>query len=75
MIPIDKHLKYPICLVIYIFELKYLDYLNKPEASCGAGAQGCDCKRDRLWVEFPLEEIKYLIFLFLRSGVEAKRSV
>ena len=35
----------------------------------------CDCKRDWMWVRSPLEEINYLfkfIFLFLRSGVEAK---
>ena len=24
----------------------------------------CDCKRDKLWVRFPLEEMKYLIFPF-----------
>ena len=29
--------------------------------SRGAEAQACDCKKDRLWVLFPLEEIKYLI--------------
>ena len=28
------------------------------------------CKCDRLWVQFPLEEVKYLIFCILRSGVE-----
>ena len=39
----------------------------------------CDCKIDWLWVQSPLEEIKYLftfIFsFFLRSGVEAKRGI
>ena len=30
---------------------------------------------DRLCVRFPFEEIKYLIFSILRSGVEAKRGV
>ena len=38
----------------------------------------CDCKREWLWVRSPLEEIKYLfefMFLFVRSGVEAKRVV
>ena len=40
------------------------------EANRGAGAQR---KRYRLCVRFPLKEIKYLIFSFLRSGVKAKR--
>ena len=30
------------------------------------------CKRDRLWVPFLLEEMKYFKKFFLRSGVEAK---
>ena len=34
-----------------------------------------NCKRDRLWVRYPFEEMKYLIFLFSRSGNEAKRVV
>ena len=29
-----------------------------------AGTQACDCKRDRLWVRFPLDKMKYLIFLY-----------
>ena len=29
--------------------------------------QGCDCKDVKLWIRFPLEEIKYLIFPFLCS--------
>ena len=45
------------------------------DASRGAGVQACDCKRDRLWVRFPLEEMKHLIFSFLPFGVEAKRRV
>ena len=45
------------------------------EASRGAGTQTCDCKLDRFWVRFPLEETKYLILSFIRSGVEAKRAV
>ena len=36
----------------------YLDIV----ASYGAGSEVCDCKRDRLWVRFPIEEMKYLIF-------------
>ena len=38
----------------------------------------CDCKTDWLWVRSPLKKMKYLlkfIFLFLCSGVEAKRGV
>ena len=30
------------------------------------------CKRDRLWVRFPLKEMKYLILLFSRSGNEVR---
>ena len=45
------------------------------EASCGAGAQVCDCKRDILWVWFPDDEMKYSIMSFLYSGVEAKYCV
>ena len=48
-------------------------YLMIYEASRGAWAQVCDCKLDRLWVRSLLEKIKYIIFLFLFSGVEAKR--
>ena len=33
-------------------------------------SQACECKRDGLWVRSSLEEIKYLIFLYLRSGNE-----
>ena len=32
-------------------------------------------KRDRLWVRFPLEDIKYLISSYLQSSVEEKRGV
>ena len=52
---------------------KFITYRPSSE-----GAQVCDSKRDRLWVRFPLEDMKYLftfIFSFLRSGVEAKRGV
>ena len=44
-------------------------------SSRGTGEQACNCKCDRLWVRFSTDEIKYLIFLFLRSGVEAKHGV
>ena len=43
------------------------------EISRGAGMQECVYKYMLYWVRFPLEEIKDLIFSFLRSGVEAKR--
>ena len=47
------------------FNVKTYDYLiNTLGAGRGAGAQVYDCKRDRLWVWFPLEEMKYLIFPF-----------
>ena len=38
----------------------------------------CDCKPDWLWIQFPLDEMKYLfkcIFPFLGSGVQAKSGV
>ena len=38
-------------------------------------AQAYNFKRDRLWVRFSPEEMKYLIFSYLRSIVEAKRGV
>ena len=38
-------------------------------------ARVCDCKRDRSWVRFPLKKMKYLIFSFLHSVVEAMRGV
>ena len=40
-----------------------------------AGAQTCDCKRDWLWVRFPLMEIKYLIFSLLHSGSTQRRAL
>ena len=40
--------------------------LNKEEvrgeANRGGEAQAYGCKRGRLWVRFPFEKIKYLIF-------------
>ena len=48
------------------------------EAGCGAVAQSVTVKTVWLWVQSPLEEMKYLlkfIFPFLRSGVEAKRGI
>ena len=40
------------------------------QASRGAGA--CGCKYDRFWFRFLVEEFKYLIFSFFRSGVCAR---
>ena len=37
------------------------------KASVARREQACDCERDRLWVQFPLEEIKYFIFSFLQA--------
>ena len=50
--------------------LLYNFFLN---GASRAWAQTRDCKRDRLWVRF--KAMKYLIFSFLRSGVEAKRVI
>ena len=50
---------------------------NTPsEASRGAGAQACDYKRDWLWVRFPFEEMKYIIYISIsHSSVEVKHSI
>ena len=40
-------------------------YASHKNASGGAWAQACDCKRDWLWVRFPLEEMKYFHLLAL----------
>ena len=43
---------------IYIlFNIFYFDYYFK--SSRAAMAQACDCKRDRLWIRFLLEETKF----------------
>ena len=34
-----------------------------------------DCTRERFRLRYPLEDLKYSRFSFLRSGVEAKRGV
>ena len=41
----------------------------------GSWAQSCVYKRHRLRVRFSLEEMKYLLFSFPRSGNQAKRGV
>ena len=47
----------------------------KAEASHGACIQTWNCERDKLWVRFQLEEMKYLIFAFVRFDVETKHGV
>ena len=61
-------------VVLLVFFVFFLFLLCICEACRGAEAL-YDCKRNGLWVRFPLEEIIYLIFSFLRSGNEAKRGV
>ena len=51
------------------------DYRNNNRNRRGVAAQACDCKRALLRVQFPFEEIKYLIFSFPRSGNNAKYGV
>ena len=53
----------------------HLTYKLYIETSRGAGAQACDCQRDRFYVRFPPEEMRYFIFSFLPSGDETKRGV
>ena len=52
---------------IYIeIDYRYIIYLRP------IVAQVCDCKRDRLWIRFPLEEVtisRISYFKFLRSGL------
>ena len=43
----------------------------KTQSSRGAGAQACDCKRDRVWVRSPLEENE--IFNILMSSLWCRR--
>ena len=47
---------------IFLADLLYI-YEDIRAVNRGAGAQVCDCKREVIfWVQFLLEEIKYLIF-------------
>ena len=50
-------------------------FIKSIEASHGAEAQACDCKRVELWVQFPLEDMKHLIISCLCSGVKAMRVI
>ena len=43
--------------------------------ACRAMVTACDCKRDWLWVRFPLRENEILKKYFPRSSNEIKRSV
>ena len=57
------------------FTIYTLSYLY--DESWRSGTK-CDCKIDWLWVQSPLEEMKYLLkftFPFIRSGIEVKRGV
>ena len=47
----------------------------KIEASGSAKVKACDFKCDRLWNRFPVEEMEYFIFLFIRSGNETRSGV
>ena len=64
-------------LTILYFTLAFIYFISVLFYFClasrGSGVIACGCKREMLWVRFPLEEMKYLFFLFLRSGVETKR--
>ena len=62
-----------------VFEKKNPTYYNKV-AYMNICKQNCRVKslrsgkgkRDRLWIRFPLEGMKYFIISFLHSGVEPK---
>ena len=43
------------------------------ETRCDAVAQACECKRDKLWVRFPLGGIKYSFYF--RRGNEVHRGI
>ena len=68
-----KYKTIPLCRLglIIVFIVVVSNYIK---ASRGAGAQAFACKGDRLWVRFPFEEIIYLIFLFLHSGVSIRNA-
>ena len=44
-------------------------------SNCSTGIQASVCKRERLWVRLPLEEMQYLLFYFFRIDVKAKCGV
>ena len=69
-----KYKTIPLCRLglIIVFIVVVSNYIK---ASRGAGAQAFACKGDRLWVRFPLEEMKHLIFLFLRSSVKVSPEI
>ena len=55
-------------MLIFFFILKGM--LLRKEARRGTEAQAWDCKRDRLWVQVPLEEMK---FIFITQYAIASR--
>ena len=50
-------------------------YLTKVEVHRDAKAQACNCKCDSLWVQFPVDKMKCLTFLFPLTGNEVKSGV
>ena len=61
--------------IIYSILLNLVKYSLKSESYVRpvvAQERKCDFIRDSLWVRFPFEVLKHLIFSFLCSGVEAK---
>ena len=56
---LDSKLCYVVLSIVY-FQSGLLGVLfNVPETSRGSRAKACDCKRDKLWVRFPVVKIKY----------------
>ena len=53
-------------------KLMYSYYMYSSKRCRGAGAQACDGKRHKFWVQFLLKEIKYLIFPSLHSRCRGK---
>ena len=49
--------------------------INTPVGPRGAETQAYDCEYDKLWIRFPLEEMKYLLFSFIGSSVEAHNGI
>ena len=73
----DYKLNLSICYILKHSPFTASLYINENKTWGQSWRRGteCHCKRDRLWIRFPLEGDNYLIFSFLRSGVEAKRGV
>ena len=55
----------------WLIIIKYISNMILRPVVAQGNRNKCGCKRDRLWVRFPLEEMKYLNFpLISRRGVE-----